>query len=295
MAQYPSCSLTWQLWILSGAGCRCGAGRGCSRCRSGRDERYRAVPHGCPANWAPSAGWLRLILAGTAVARGLCKAEFLFTSLHCLTTLRTQKREKTSKLCLQISGKRPQWNSALWVDISSLLLSCPLTPLEHCSPSCFASMSLPPFFDVVTSSRADVTAHSLLASSWNAPCCTLLWCQGHSRRGSACPDLAVPSHGACSVQLNASENLAVQLFFFCASKDFQRLKLGQICLPFRGTGWSPSVITGALGAEVGKAFLWNSGTCEWAERYLFFGTFFWKKHLQLFSSWKFLPAKSNGV
>lgn len=114
--------------------------------RQGWALQSRAARGGYPANWAPNAGWLRLILAGTAVARGLCKAEFLFTSLHCLTTLRTQKREKNSKLCLQISGKRPQWNSALWVDISSLLLSCPLTPLEHCSPSCFTSMSLPPFF-----------------------------------------------------------------------------------------------------------------------------------------------------
>lgn len=135
----------------------------------------------------------------------------------------------------------------------------PADPLEHRSSSCFASISLPPFLDVLTSSRADVAGHSSLACSWDAPCCTLLWCQGHSRRGSACSDLAIPSHGACWVQLNASENLAVQLFFPCASKDFQRLQLGQICPPCRGTRWSPSVITRALGAEVGKASLWTSG------------------------------------
>lgn len=147
MAQYPSCSLTWRLWILSGAGCRCGAGRGCSRCRSSRDERYRAVPHGYPANWAPNAGWLRLILAGAAVARGLCKAEFLFTSLHCLTTLRTQKREKKlqtvpanlweeAPVKFSLAGRHQLSASQLPVDPLRALLSFLLR--FHESPPCFS-------------------------------------------------------------------------------------------------------------------------------------------------------------
>lgn len=92
-----------------------------------------------------------------------------------------------------------------------------------------------------------------------APCSG---CQGHSCRGNSCSDSAIPSNGACCVQLNASENLAVWLFlpWACASKDFQGLKSEEICPPFTGTRWSPSFITRALGVGEGaKASRWNSG------------------------------------